>query len=176
MADQSNGADLLRHHRTVRGASVAALRIRTAEPGLGTTVARFYVAIARGEASGHEVSNSSLTSGLIRVLEVATRRRHLDEIPPDMGPAERQDQPARSQAGQLLVGAIAIAYQDRTLAQPAEQRRGGGRAARCIDMQIHRIHAGRDPQPGAAGRARRGELPDPIAVGKRVAPLPPQLR
>ena len=96
MADQSNGADLLRHHRTVRGASVAALRIRTAEPGLGTTVARFYVAIVRGEASGHEVSNSSLTSGLIRVLEVATRRRHLDEIPPDMGPAERQDQPARS--------------------------------------------------------------------------------
>ena len=86
MADQSNGADLLRHHRTVRGASVAALRIRTAEPGLGTTVARFYVAIVRGEASGHEVSNSSLTSGLIRVLEVATRRRHLDEIPPDMGP------------------------------------------------------------------------------------------
>ena len=86
MADQSNGADLLRHHRTVRGASVAALRIRTAEPGLGTTVARFYVAIVRGEASGHEVSNSSLTSGLIRVLEVATRRRHLDEIPPGMHP------------------------------------------------------------------------------------------
>ncbi len=100
---------------------------------------------------------------VLPVIKVATRRRRLDEIPPDMGPAECQDQLARRQAGQLLVGAIAIAYQDHALAQPSEQGRGGRRAARCIDMQIHCIHAGRDPQPGAAGRARRGELPDPPA-------------
>ena len=67
-----------------------------------------------------------------------------------MAPAERKDHQAPEKAHQPLVGAVAVADDDRVEPRPGEQlvRRFG--AARRVDTEADRGAAGRDPQPGPA--------------------------
>ena len=75
-----------------------------------------------------------------------------------------KNQPARSQAGQLLVGAIAIAYQDRTLAQLAEQ--ASRRRPRCA---MHR-HAD-TPHPQQVAIHSQARLDEPVVANSRTLQL-----
>ena len=76
--------------------------------------------------------------------------RALDKIAAHMGPTECKGHFALAKASESLVGAIAIADDDRVEESVAEQllRRLG--AARGVDMERDRVIADRDPQPGAA--------------------------
>ena len=100
-------------------------------------------------------------------------RRLPDEIAPNMHPTPCQGHPAAKVAPQFLVGRKAVGDQDGARKRAAEQlgRRRG--AARGIDMKPHRVERNPQPQPSARRGAHLAERLDPIAVGKRVAPLPP---
>ena len=76
--------------------------------------------------------------------------RALDKIAAHMGPTECKGHFALAKASESLVGAIAVADDDRVEESVAEQllRRLG--AARGVDMERDRVIADRDPQPGAA--------------------------
>ena len=76
--------------------------------------------------------------------------RALDKIAPLMRPTERKGHQPPAKASEPLVGAIAVADDDRVEEGRREQllRRFG--AARRVDMEVDGIAADRGPQPGAA--------------------------
>ena len=83
-------------------------------------------------------------------LDSTLAGRALDKIAAHMGPTECKGHLALAKASESLVGAIAVADDDRVEESVAEQllRRLG--AARGVDMERDRVTADRDPQPGAA--------------------------
>ena len=83
-------------------------------------------------------------------LDSTLAGRALDKIAAHMGPTECKGHFALAKASESLVGAIAVADDDRVEEAFGEQllRRLG--AARGVDMERDRVIADRDPQPGAA--------------------------
>ena len=76
--------------------------------------------------------------------------RALDKIAAHMGPAECKGHLALAKAGEPLVGAIAVADDDRVEEAFGEQLERRLGAARSIDMERDRVIADRGPQPGPA--------------------------
>ena len=83
-------------------------------------------------------------------LDSTLAGRALDKIAAHMGPTECKGHLALAKASESLVGAIAVADDDRVEEAFGEQllRRLG--AARGVDMERDRVIADRGPQPGAA--------------------------
>ena len=84
------------------------------------------------------------------VRQIHLAGRAVDKIPAHVGPTERKDHQPPEKAHQPLVGAVAVADDDRAEESFAEQlvRRLG--AAARIDMEADRVAADRGPQPGPA--------------------------